>query len=443
MSNLLREYIELILERGPLPGFSKKELTTKLLQTAEKNSDKFGSWRIGHPKYDEIRFAPASPIPPGIDYIRFFQKAGFKAEEAPTSVSGKYKTWNVMMPSGEVIKVVFTAKTVAPGEAQESDLTTIKILGYAGEHAVYAAMNRISDQAMIKNIEKDGRISTAIKTSMPEDIAAFFENCKTMRDTVKNKLAELEIDARADKVPSPGTDEYDLTSTKGEEKYFIHVKYQSDRLVGIPKPADQPVEEAQKNPSVIYKNVRDSMLFKGGVQGGKNTLDLLKDELLDNGNLTLYGKKVLRRQRELGESEIAAIVKDPSLRAAFYDELEKFDFSKNIVEAIKQQLGLESKGEVSAATLFFNFKSPEEVATQLFLPGQGKNVKLSLVPGSVTSQAFIVNAAVKLPNRKSVNVADAFRVELGSIKRAKYVQLHKGANFNQLSKLLESLNVAE
>ena len=443
MSNLLREYIELIVERGQLSGFSKKELISRLLQTADENSNEFATWRISSPKYGEIRLAPTSPVPPDINYSRFFKKARLNAVEAPTSVSGKYKTWDVTTPTGEVVKVVFAAKTVASGEMQESDLTAIKILGFAGEHAVYAAMNGISNQAMIRNLEKDDRINTAIKTSLPEDISTFFENCKTMRDTIKYKLVELGIDARADKVPSTGTDEYDLTSTKGEEKYFIHVKYQSDRLVGIPKPASQSKKEAQKNPSVIYKNARDSLLFKDGVQGGKDTLHPLKDELLDNKYLTSYGKKVLIKQKELGESEIAAIIKVLSLRKVFDAKLEELHFSENLIKAAKQQLGLESKGEVSAATLFFNFSSNEEVKTQMFLPGQGKNIELSLVSGNLTSQAFTINATVKPSNRKrgeAVEVVDAFRVELGSIRRAKYVQLHKGAGFSQLSKLLEDLN---
>jgi len=445
MSNLLREYIELIVERGQLSGFSKKELISRLLQTADENSDEFATWRISSPKYGEIRLAPTSPVPPDINYSRFFKKAGFNAVEASTSVSGKYKTWDVTTPTGEIVKVVFAVKTVASGEMQESDLTAIKILGFAGEHAVYAAMNGISNQAMIKNLEKDDRINTAIKTSLPEDVSTFFENCKTMRNTIKDKLVELGINARADKVPSTGSDEYDLTSTKGEEKYFIHVKYQSDRLVGIPKPASQSKKEAQKNPSVIYKNARDSLLFKNGVQGGKDTLHPLKDELLASKYLTSYGKKVLKKQKELGESEIAAIIKVPSLRKDFDAKLEELHFSENLIKAVKQQLGLESKGEVSAATLFFNFSSNEEVKTQVFLPGQGKNIELSLVPGNLTSQAFTINATVKPPNRKrgeAVEVVDAFRVELGSIRRAKYVQLHKGAGFSQLSKSLEDLNAA-
>jgi hypothetical protein len=445
MSNLLREYIELIVERGQLSGFSKKELISRLLQTADENSDEFATWRISSPKYGEIRLAPTSPVPPDINYSRFFKKAGFNAVEASTSVSGKYKTWDVTTPTGEIVKVVFAVKTVASGEMQESDLTAIKILGFAGEHAVYAAMNKISNQDMIKNLEKDDRINTAIKTSLPEDVSTFFENCKTMRNTIKDKLVELGINARADKVPSTGSDEYDLTSTKGEEKYFIHVKYQSDRLVGIPKPASQSKKEAQKNPSVIYKNARDSLLFKNGVQGGKDTLHPLKDELLASKYLTSYGKKVLKKQKELGESEIAAIIKVPSLRKDFDAKLEELHFSENLIKAVKQQLGLESKGEVSAATLFFNFSSNEEVKTQVFLPGQGKNIELSLVPGNLTSQAFTINATVKPPNRKrgeAVEVVDAFRVELGSIRRAKYVQLHKGAGFSQLSKSLEDLNAA-
>jgi len=302
-------------------------------------------------------------------------------------------------------------------------------------------MNEVNDTVLRKNIENDSRISSAISMSNAEDVEKFFNDCSTMRDSVKVKLAQLGINAKADKIPSTGTDEYDLTSTSGEEKYFIHVKFQSDRLVGIPKPSDQSPEDMAKNPSVIYKNVRDSLLFKRGLSGGNKTIDPVKDELIE-GYLTLFGKQVLKKQRELGESEIAAIIKTPTLRNVLYSSLEESNFSQNIADSLKQQLGLESKGEVVATTLFINFNSPEEIKTQMFVPGQGRNIKFILRPGNLTSQAFIVDASFRMPTKEEVGVSDVFNIELGSIKRTKYVQIHKGKNFNKFSTMLDSLSVS-
>jgi len=439
MRKLLREYINnLLLElSSPSP---KKKLEQAIISAADLNSAKFGSWRPGAGKYGEIRLAPASPIPPGINYSQLLKSAGYTAKKSASSVSQKFDTWDVKTPSG-VVQVVFASKTLAPGTTGKSELQTIKILGFAGEHAVYAAMNKVNDKVLRKNIENDSRISPAISMSNAEDIEKFFNDCSTMRDSVKAKLAQLGINAKADKIPSTGTDEYDLTSTSGEEKYFIHVKFQSDRLVGIPKPSDQSPEDMAKNPSVIYKNVRDTLLFKRGLSGGNKTIDPVKDELIE-GYLTTFGKQVLKKQRELGESEIAAIIKTPALRNIFYSSLEKSNFSQNIADSLKQQLGLESKGEVVATTLFINFNSPEEIKTQMFVPGQGRNIEFTLRPGNLTSQAFIVDASFRMSRKKEVSVSDVFNIELGSIKRAKYVQIHKGKNFNQFSKMLDSLSVS-
>ena len=435
MRNLLREYITLMLEKATL---TKKDVTEKLLQASQANND-FGSWRVGSPKYGEVRLFPTTLISPDFDYLKFFQSAGLKAKEASTSLSGKYTTWDVSTPSG-IVQVVFAVASKSPGSSGKSQLNTPKILGFAGEHAVYAAMNNVNDKVLKRNIEDDSRISNAIVSSNPDDVKKFFSDCVTMKNSVKSKLAQLRINAKADNIPSTGTDEYDLRSTSGNQKYFIHVKYQSSRLVGIPQPSGQTPEEAEKNPSSIYKLVRDSLLFKSGLQGGKNTVDFSKDRLIDSGNLTAYGKRVLKAQSALGESEIAAMVKDSSLRDILYSKLKEFGFDQNILDSIKQQLGLEQKGDISATTLFINFNSPKDISTQMFLPGQGKNVDLRLVPGNSTNKAFTVDANVKLPNKKTVKLKDIFNVELGSIKRAKYVQLHKGTNFSQFSEALEMLS---
>ena len=438
MDTTIRSLIrEILSERDSASSLIKKDVTKKLLQ-ASQNNDNFGSWRSTRGKRGEIRLFPTSFISPNFNYLKFFQTAGLDAKEASASLSGKYTTWDVLTPSGTV-QVVFAVASQKPGSSGKSQLNTAKTLGFAAEHAVYAAMNNTNNKVLKQNIENDSRISNAIVSSRPENVEKFFNDCIIMKNSVKSKFAQLGINAKADDIPDTGTDEYDLRSTSGDEKYFIHVKYKSDRLVGVPKSAKQTPKEAAKNPSSIYKLVRDSLLFKGGLKGGKNTLDPSTDMLNNDENLTAYGKRVLKKQTKLGESEIAAMVKDPSLQNVLYSKLKESNFDQSLLDSIKQQLGLEQKGDVSATTLFVNFKSPKNISTQMFLPMQGENVKLKLVPGSSTNKAFTVNATIKMPNNKNIRLNDVFNVELGSIKRAKYVQLHKGTNFSKFSEALKNL----
>lgn len=438
MTKLLEEYVSVLLRELSSVSQEKRDLESKLLQTA-LSSPEFGSWKKGQPKYGEVRLAPAALVPANVDYVKFFDSAGYPVvEKSENSVSGIFDTWDVTTPSGNTVQVVFASRAVPLGGAPKNKLVSASVLGFASEHAVYAAMNGIGPAALQRNIENDSRISPALRISSPEDIAKFFADCNSMQAAAKSKLSEMGITARADEVPSAGTDEHDLTSTSGEEKYFVHVKYQSDRLVGIPKPAGQTKEDAAKNPSVIYKDARDSLLFTGGLSGGKGTIDVVKDELLPQF-LTPYGKMVLAAQRDLGESEIAAIIKNPALKEVLYSELKKRGFNQNISDAIKQQLGLETKGDTVAKTLFIKFNSPTEVKTRLFVPGQGRNIGLSLRPGNLTSEAFVVDATFVPPGdpKNKKTITDVFYIELGSIKRAKYVQLHKGKNFDEFSKQLD------
>ena len=81
--------------------------------------------------------------------------------------------------------------------------------------------------------------------------------------------------------------------------------------------------------------------------------------------------------------------------------------------------------------MFVNF-TENDVHVQRFAPEQGASVEFILDPGMTTSSAYTVRAVFN-----KVKVPAAFNVELGSIVRAKYVQIHKGINFENFISELE------
>jgi hypothetical protein len=264
--------------------------------------------------------------------------------------------------------------------------------------------------------------------------------------------------------PGGGSDEYDLIASaagpaKGAKTSFnIHVKYKSNRLVGIPQPKladivnpetgeiDEEATEAAieaaaaGNPSVIYKRVRDELLFGAeGPAGGTGSLELGKKggPLVAKG-LTDYGRSVKNAQGKgpTAPSEIAIMITNQKLRDVLFAALEAAKFGDVISSSIKQQLGLEAKGSEKRTSMFINF-TENDVHVQRFAPEQGTSVKFVLVSGTTTSSAYTVTAIF---TDKAVKVPAAFNVELGSIVRAKYVQIHKGTGFDQFVSELELEN---
>jgi hypothetical protein len=345
-------------------------------------------------------------------------------------------------------------------EVKSPDLKSGTMLGYAGEQAVYAAMGTppLTFEELEKNLIGDVRIIKNYNSSNQQQWDTFVNIADVMKENIANKFEEMGLEfTRPPSAPGGGSDEYDLVAKAGERSFNIHVKYKSNRLVGIPQPKlakikdpetgkiDKEATEAAAeaaaagNPSVIYKNVRDSLLFKDGVQGGTGSLTLgKKGGPLKATGLTDYGISVKEAQGKgaAAPSEIAIMITNEEFRTKLFDALKAANFGGVISSSIKQQLGLEKKGDETRTSMFINF-TENDVHVQRFAPEQGAKVKFILVPGTTTSSAYTV-MAVFTDKAVKVKVPAAFNVELGSIVRAKYVQIHKGTGFDQFVSELEN-----
>jgi len=346
-------------------------------------------------------------------------------------------------------------------EVKSPDLKSGTMLGYAGEQAVYAAMGTrpLLFAQLEKNLIGDVRIIKNYNSSNYEQWNTFVNIADVMKKNIAKKFKEIGLEfTRPPTPPGGGSDEYDLVATAGKRSFNIHVKYKSNRLVGIPQPKladivnpetgeiDEEATEAAieaaaaGNPSVIYKNVRDSLLFNDGVQGGIGSLKYRADGgsiVAGVGKeLTQYGLSVQAMQgpNRDAPSEIAVIITDKNLREKLFDALKAANFGGVISSSIKQQLGLKTKGAETRTSMFINF-TENDVHVQRFAPEQGAKVEFVLVSGTTTSSAYTVTAKF---TDKAVKVPAAFNVELGSIVRAKYVQIHKGTGFDQFVSELEN-----
>ena len=340
-------------------------------------------------------------------------------------------------------------------EVKSPDLESGTMLGYAGEQAVYAAMGEkpLTFKQLEKNLIGDVRIIKNYNNSNYDQWNTFVNAADVMKVNIATKFAAMELKfTRPPDAPGGGSDEYDLVANAGEGVFNIHVKYKSNRLVGIPQPKlakikdpktgkiDKEATEAAAaaaaagNPSVIYKSVRDELLFVTGVKGGTGSLEYGEEGgPLIAALLTPYGESVRSKQGKgtTAVSEIAVIITNKSLRDTLFAALKAARFGKVISSSIKQQLGLETKGSETRTSMFVNF-TENDVHVQRFAPEQGASVEFILDPGMTTSSAYTVRAVFN-----KVKVPAAFNVELGSIVRAKYVQIHKGINFENFISELE------
>jgi hypothetical protein len=355
-------------------------------------------------------------------------------------------------------------------EVKKPDLQSGTMLGYAGEQAVYAGLGSpLSKNQLETNLKNDSRIKKLYASSQQSeegkiDWEEFVNAAEEMKNSVVKRFSEMGLAfVRPPSPPGGGTEEYDIVATgsslsgrrKVERTFNIHVKYKSDRLVGIPQPKVEKIrnpktgkidkeatekaaeEAAAGNPSVIYKRVRDAFLFKSGVEGGTGCLELGdRGGPLVDGILTSNGKVVRNVQltSDSAPSEIAVIINTPKLRDKLFGFLTSAGFDDVISSSIKKQLGLEVKGDEKRPTMFVNFTG-KDVQVQKFSPDQGEIVEFSLVPGEKTSSAFTITTSFP-----DFELPEVFNVELGSIVRAKYVQIHKGKNFKKFIELLEGMS---
>jgi len=353
-------------------------------------------------------------------------------------------------------------------EVKSPDLKSGTMLGYAGEQAVYAAMGTrpLTRRGLAKNLITDSRIQKNYQNSQTSPAGQaewneFVTIADAMKTNIANKFKKMGLEfIRPTASPGGGSDEYDLIavamSAEGVKVGFnIHVKYKSNRLVGIPQPKLAKIKDpktgkidakateaaieaaAAGNPSVIYKRVRDKLLFDAkGYEGGTGSLEYgKKGGPLKAAGLTDYGKSVKKAQGKgpTAPSEIAIMITNPALREKLFDALKAANFGGVISSSIKQQLGLKTKGAETRTSMFINF-TENDVHVQRFSPEQGAKVEFVLVDGTTTSSAYTVTAVFS----NDEEVPAAFNVELGSIVRAKYVQIHKGTGFEQFVNKLEN-----
>ena len=183
--DLLKGYIKKILSENI--GNLKQSVANEIIAAAAQNRDKYGSWQLGRSKYGEIRLRPDSVIPKEFDPEQLIGDAGYVASLSPSSKSA-FDTWNVQLSDGNKLDVIFAAKL----GKEENPLETSKILGYGGEHAVYAAINKLGFEEMIAGIKNDARIKPSLDSSAPSQVDKFFEDCESMKEASQREFAKLQ-----------------------------------------------------------------------------------------------------------------------------------------------------------------------------------------------------------------------------------------------------------
>lgn len=339
----------------------------------------------------------------------------------PDAKSGKFPTYIFKFENKDipVVLIDLTEKNI---------LSSGKMLGYGAEHAVYSALN--PGTSMRTNIENDSRLKTALSASQSAYVENFYADCDSMKKAFFEKIkpTNLESLTATGKPPSGGNDLVDVAAVIGDKKYNIHVKYRSDRLVGLQLPkfdkSDKSIDKNDRekilndrekifnsHPSVIYRRLRDHFAA---------------DE-----------PDVIKSMKSNNTSEINAIFLDDKLRNKFYSELFKTSFLDSISNVLKSQLGLEDTNENKVEnTLFVNFLSPTNVIIQKLTEQQGKNITFSInVPKTPTVKgALQVDATVKSTKDDSETtetIQDVLKLEFGSAKRRKGIDVHKGKNYDE------------
>lgn len=359
----------------------------------------------------------------------------------PDAKSGKFPTY-IFEFENKDIPVVLIDHT------EKNILSSGKMLGYGAEHAVYSALSGLPSETMRTNIKNDSRLKTALSASPDDFVDKFYADCDSMKEAFGNKINEstdLEGLKAKGSPPSGGNDLVDVAAVLGNEKYNIHVKYRSDRLVGLQLPKfDKSIDEKNRkktlnnHASVIYRRLRDDFAKKPAV---------------------------IQSMKVNNTSEINAIFLNDDLRNKFYNELLKQPFLDSISNVLKSQLGLNVANENKVEnTLFVNFLSPTNVIIQKLTGGQDKNITFSIkIPGETGETpapggAFATANVPKPPPRptvkgalqvdatvksKSTNdskktIIDVLKLEFGSAKRRKGIDVHKGKNYDEFIDLINN-----
>jgi len=407
MKDILAEYVFLVLSEAKSSSLSMNDIARSLTGSGSLKRERSGG-AAG------VRFVGTLA-----DLKQKMKELGAQNYQNPSveepggkfSISGRYKTYLFTFPPEIYPDVV----PVAVVSFEEKDfLSDGKTLGYGAEHAVYAALSKISNNQMYANMENDTRLAAILSNSSEENILNFKKNCVSMRNVFMRNITSIDLsDLRiASAPPSGGNVPVDVEAIDPDgNNYDIHVKYKSDRLVGlqIPKIEKNASEEEKRiydtlrqgHPNVVYRKIRDFFLEKN--------------------------PKV---------DDIFGIFSNPNLKSKFYDALSKGGFYDTISDVIKSQLGFSS--QTGNTSLLVNFLSPTDVKIQKMTPEQGENLQFNLrIPDDAKiSKAFVVDA-VFLQGKKQKIVKDVLDVEIGSKKRNRGLDVHKGDNYQKFVEELE------
>jgi len=429
MIKVLKEYIRfLVLEAVSSSVPSMADIAEELNGSRElkyerkKTKEKTVGIRFNR-NLDELKNMMASL---GAD-TKIVKKAG---PGQKYSLSGKYDTYLFTFPSGvrwpdgnvrDFIPIVVV--DIASSDA----LSKAKLLGYGAEQAVFASLAGLDDSEMHDNIINDTRLNETIQNSPEDEVQEFLENCSRMLSSVSKKLSEKAISLTVEDVNTPpggGSGAIDITAVDpiAEKNYNVHVKYQSDRLVGLPIPkfaknVDKKTKEGilLSHPNVIYRRVRDEFAKK---------------------------EKVMNIMAEKRTSDINAIFFDKRIRDSFYKTLFQEGFGLKINEILKSQLGFEKSGDVENS-LYVNFSTPDTVTLQTITSLQGEKIQFEIVipeeQEQKISRALTVTANVILGKNSKKILPNVLEIEFGAGGRSRGLDVHKGENYAEFLDELQSL----
>lgn len=433
MIKLLKEYVRLMVE-APLKSSNQEKQPSAVTRYTVKqlaqilNSETKRERKAGKAGLLGIRYVGSlSSLQKEMEELGA-SMSGTQDPGEPFSLSGRYKTYLFSFdPSvaevdtdGKIQKFV-PIITVDPAGA----LLTGQSLGYGAEQAVYAALQDLDKDGMEENILADSRLKEKLQKATDEDYASFIDKCSSMLLTMKDAMLEKSLSMTAEgNPPGGGNAPVDITAVDDDGlKYNVHVKYKSDRLVGLylpkfPKDFDEKKknEILQGHPNWVYRQVRDEFAELPNVQ------------------------KLMKQQNT---SEVNAIFSNEKLKRSFYAALEAQDFNEKILRNLKKYLGFESD-DATTNTIFFNFLSPDNVSIQVVTSEQGENLDFSVnIPeDALISKALSVDATVTVGKGRSKArkmIQNVFDIEFGSKKRNRGLDVHKGENYAELIDVLQSL----
>ncbi|NBP01771.1 MAG: hypothetical protein EBU90_16865 [Proteobacteria bacterium] len=411
MKNLLKEYVNLFLEAFREPT-SFKDFAD---QIGGKYNTKYGAHIRFQGTPEQLRAAVGK------------RESSIAQPNSgdPLQRSGKYPTYvfdftdeSFKLPRGEVLTVV---PIVLIDHTKKDFLSSGKMLGYGAEHAVYAAIKRTD---MFANMEKDTRLKDTLKNSNQQHVDNFVANCELMKAAFKSQIKSMGLsNLKTDSAPPSGGNvavDVPAFAILGSKKinYDIHVKYQSDRLVGLQLPKRQKgedpknfAERLQNHPNKIYRMVRDEM-----IQDLQTRLHAAYD--------------------------INDIFQDKDLRGKFYTSIMNSPFPREIDGALKSQLGYNDG--TSSSSLLVNFEDPMTVNIKETSAASLNNFKFVLrmpaKPEQKISKAFIIDAVINSPTgRKQEVIQDVFELEIGSAERNRGLDVHKGTNYQTYVSTIEKL----